>query len=340
MKRCVPLAAISPLVAVFMAASFAVGQDVVYIAAGSEGGQTKVGGQIVDYDGRELLINVAGGVKKSFPAQRVLRVETQYGRQHLDADTNFAQGRFNQALALYQRAMQSEARRWVRRQIIAQWVWCYRALGQADAAGEAFLLLIRDDPNTLHFDCIPLAWLTRQTPAAVERSARQWLGREEPAAVLLGASHMLSTAERASALTKLRELSAASDRRIAQLAMAQSWRADPATVDAETLRHRRLDIEQMPELLQAGPYFVLGSAFLQQQQWEKAALALLRAPILYPRQRDVAAQSLADAGRAMEKLGRNNEALRLYRELSGKYPDQTRPVTEASSRMESMTREE
>ncbi len=315
-------------------------QDTVTIAAGNEGGKTRIGGRILDYNGRELHMQVAGGLEKSFPTPKILRVETQYEPQHVQADVALAQGRFEEALALYQKAVKSEPRRWVRRKIIAQWVWCYRALGRADRACEAFLLLLRDDPDTPYFDCIPLAWLPRQPSAAMEQTARAWLGRQEPAAVLLGASYLLTTNKRAGALTKLRKLTTASDTRIAQMALAQTWRATDAGADEQEIDAIQLAIERIPEPLRAGPYFVLGAALLGRQQWEQAALALMRVPILYPQHRLLAARSLVDVGRAMQRLGRTAEAVRLYRELLHTYAEQRQAVAEAESRLQAMMNDE
>jgi len=330
-------------VAVFLLGAIpAPAQDIVTIAAGSEGGSTKIGGRVLDYNGRQLRMQLAGGLEKTFPADKVLDIETHYAQHHLDADAAMAGGRFQDALALYQKAVEVEAepRRWVRRQIVAGRVRCYRALGRADRAGEEFLLLIRDDPQTPYFDCIPLAWLPRQPSVSVEQAARQWLLREEPAAVLLGASYLLTTRQRPQATAKLRVLAAGADLCIAQLATAQWWRAAAADADPAQLETWSRAIEQMPEPLRAGPYFVLGNAFLSQKQWQPAALALMRVPILYPRHRALAAQSLADAARAVEQLGQDAEARQLYGELIRDYSEQTAPVAEAKSRVEEMTNDQ
>ena len=248
------------------------------------------------------------------------------------ADAAMADGRFDQALVLYQKAMEGNPPRRTRLRIIAGSVRCYQALDRPERAGEAFLLLVRDDPQTPQFDCIPLAWLPRRPSVSLEQTAGKWLGRNEPAAQLLGASQLLTTGERSRAMATLRRLAVGPDRRVAQLAMAQTWRATLTTADDEQLDAIEQTIRRMPEPLAAGPYFVLGRAYLQRQQWEKAALALLRVPILYPQQRPLAAQSLADAGRAMEQLGQTDEAVRLYRELIREYPEQTRPIAEVKGR--------
>ena len=316
-------------------------EDLVYISSGAGApGQTKLGGRIVDYTGEKLRLELPDGREQSFPAERILRIQTQHVPQHAEADALFAEEHFAPALALYRQAVRSEARAWVRREIIAQMVRCCGALGEWEEAGNLFLALLASDPSTPHFACIPLAWAPSQPSLLLEQAARDWLGREDtPAAVLLGASHLMSTAGRPAVLARLNRLAASPDRRIGQLAVAQTWRAAVATATDGEVDGWSRAIEQMPQPLRAGPYFVLGLARAQRQQWEQSALALLRVPILYPQQRLLAARSLLGAGRSLEKLSRPREATRLYREVIKDYP-QTEAVAEAQGRLEKMVSDE
>ncbi len=311
-------------------------QDTVYVSTGSAGGHARLGGEILDYSGAGLRIRVAGGHEKLIPAEKILGIETFYIRPHVDANRMFEVGKYDQAAPLYQDALDKEPRRWVRRQIMAQLIRCYDALGRPDRAGNGFVALIEGDPATPYFDCIPLAWLPRQPSPAMEQLARGWTQNKQPAVVLLGLSYLLQTSDRQNTLLQLRQLSAGSDRRVALLAMAQTWRASIPTAKIPQLDAWNRAVEQMPETLAAGPYFVLGAAWIQKQQWEKAALALMRLPILYPQQRALAAQALVGAGRCMEKLNRKGEALRLYYELIRTYKEQSRPIAEAESRIEQL----
>ncbi len=313
--------------------------DTVEVAtAGSGGkGRARLVGQVVDYTGKQLILELPGARRQEVPGDRVLRVETEYGRHHQQADALWEKGRFEQALPLYRRALDvdEEPRLWVRRLILAQIVRCYRGLGQFAAAGRTFLLLLESDPDTPYFDCIPLAWVPGQPPPELEQAARSWLARSEaesPAAVLLGASHLLSTSERPGAFERLKRLATSRDRRVAQLAYAQTWRTAVHVDDSELDRWSRA-IENMPESYRAGPYFVLGRALGQRERWEDAALAFLRVPILFGGQRALAARSLLEAGRALERLAQPDRASRLYRELQTSYPE-TRSAQEAGGRLD------
>jgi len=315
----------------------AAAQDTVHIANSSSAqGYAEWSGRVLDYTGRELLLQLPNGPERRFPADQVLRIETQHSPQQVEADRRFAAGEYASALALYGQARATDTRPWVRRQITAQMVWCHQALGQFDSAGEEFLVLIQSDPNTPYFACIPLAWVPSQLSAKVERAAREWLKRDAvPAAVLLGASYLMSTGLPGNAVDTLRQLATNPDPRIAFLALAQTWRAAVVTADERQLEAWGGTVERMPEPLRAGPYYVLGLAWAHQGQWDRAALAWLRIPILYPEHRVLAARSLLDAGRSLEKLSRSEQAARLYSELVNTYP-KTPSEREARARLAEM----
>jgi tetratricopeptide (TPR) repeat protein len=317
-------------------APFAAEQDEVVHFLTSTGARARLSGKIVEYTGKELHLEMPGGRVQRIAASQVVKVEAAYSQAYQDAEEAFRQRRYQEAMALYRRAMDQQPRRWVQRQIIAQVVWCYRGLEQPGPAGEAFLALIRDDPDTQLFDCIPLAWLPREADPQTVRAARLWLERPEPAAVLMGASHLLVGAARSEAIERLRQLVASPDRRIAQLANAQLWRTAAAAADGRQLENWAEAIELMPENLRAGPLFVLGTAQLQNKQWEDAALSFLRVAIVYPQERALAAQALLGAARGLQEARQSVEAARLYHELLREYPEQTRAAAEAKARLEQL----
>jgi tetratricopeptide (TPR) repeat protein len=308
-------------------------QDTVYFS--KNGGRAKATGRIADYGGQGLSLELPGGRTLTYPASEVAEIQTKFTAEQTAGDLAFRERRWKDALTQYQKAMETEQRRWVRRQLVARWVECYQALGEPDRAGEAFLLLLRDDPQTPYFDCIPLAWLPRQTDPRTEQLAGQWMARPEPAAVLLGASHLLTTSQRAAALAQLKKLTAGSDKQTALLAAAQLWRTELGRADDAALDRWNRAVENLPEPLRAGPCYVLGSARLQRQQYPQAALAFLHLPILHPQHRALSAQALLDAGAATEHFDRP-AAVRLYRELLHDYPDQQRPAAEARQRLDSL----
>ena len=325
--------------AVFWTSS-ALCQDTVVVSssAGSSGYAT-FKGQVVDYSGRGLSLDTPDGGQRTFPAEQIVRIETYHPQARQDADGLFDTGQFAAAAALYERSHKEEKRPWMRRQIMAQLVWCHRATGQLRLAGKEFGVVVWEDPNSPYLSCIPLAWMAGQPSGSLEQAAKEWFNLEdEPAMVLLGASHLLSTANRGVALDRLERLAATADPPVNQLALTQTWRVSVVTADARQLAAWEDTIRRMPEPLRAGPYYVLGQGWARQQKWEQAALALMRVPLLYRRHHVLAARSLLDAGQSLEKLDRRRQAARLYDEVLGDFA-QTPSVTEAQIRSDELRTE-
>ena len=342
--RPVPLSSSTRLrvlaVAVFWT-SLAYSQDTVHVAgSGSSGGYTTFKGQVADYTGSGLVLDTANGGRRTFPADRILRIDTYHTQARLDADGLFDKGQFAPAAALYQQAQKEEKRPWMRRQIMAQLVWCHRATGQLQIAGREFRSVIWEDANSPYLSSIPLTWIASQPPGTLEQAAKSWLNLEkEPAMVLLGASHLLSTSAQAVALDRLERLAVTAEPPVNQLALAQTWRVSVVTADARQLAAWEDTIRRMPEPLRAGPYYVLGLGRARQNDWEEAALALMRVPILYRRHHVLAARSLLDAGQSLEKLDRRSQAARLYNEVLGDFA-QTPSAAEARVRSEGLRTED
>ncbi len=330
MARAVEVLAV--LVISGLGASRALAEDVVHYLDG-DGRPGRVSGRIVDLTGEALHIELPGGQERIIRDARVLRVETDYLADQDRGDAAMAAGEFARALSFYRQALAAEERVWVRRQIIAQSIRCQEALGDWAAAGESFLALVRSDPQTLHFDWIPLQWIAAIPSPVLEDAARRWLESSEPAAVLLGASHLMPTASRGTAVARLGELAAHAEAPVAPLARAQLWRHELVGGELARVQSASRAIEDFPEPLRAGPYYVVGNAFLQHRQWEDAAIHLMRVPILYPRHRDLAARALLDAGRALERLERPEAAARLYYEILRDYPGSP-AAGEARARLE------
>ncbi|HEX4147360.1 MAG TPA: hypothetical protein VHY20_00170, partial [Pirellulales bacterium] len=194
-------------------------QDVVIVSSLSDPhARLRSTGKIVDYTGRELVLELPSGSRRQYPAAQVLEIQTRHSAEQTAADELFARHQFAPALAKYQQAIHGESRRWMGRQMMARMVECARELGQVTQAGDYFLVLARDDPTTGFFRLIPLAWLGGEVRPEIEKKACQWLARPESPAVLLGASWLLGTTEQSAALARLDSLTSSDDPSIAALA--------------------------------------------------------------------------------------------------------------------------
>lgn len=316
----------------FLQTSLLRAEDTVYLRTDQPDiSEFKVVGEIQDYSGKALTIQTSTGNTRTFPGDQVLRLESTWTTQQQEADKAFAVGDFRTALQKYSQALSADNRIWARRMILAQIVWCYRNLDDYATAGDRFLALVASDPDTPFFAAIPLQWAPGETVTAQQSTS--WLAmRDQPIARLLGASHSLSGGQTQLAVETLRELARDKDPRIAALATGQLWRSLIFSAEVADVRRWQEMASEMPVDLQAGPYFVVGTALARLGQSEEAALALLRPPILYAHQRDLAAESLLSAAGELAKMNQTKEAARLYREVISTY-DGTKAKAAAQSRL-------
>lgn len=302
---------------------FVQAQDVVTLAPRSEGaGRIVMKGKVIDYTGALLTLEDALGAKANIPGKQVVDVQSTWTAEQSAGDDAWARRDFATAATKYQAALAVEPRRWVKRMIQGRLVAALRENDRWEPAAELFLSLVREDPATPDFATIPLPWTTLSPTPTLETKAGGWMNdRTSSVAALVGASFLLSTPARGEALRRLGELATDADVRIARLADAQRWRTAAVTADAATVGTWEMTLEKIPEPLRAGPHLVVGRAWASHNEPERAALQLLRVPILYgDRQPRLAAEAFWSAGQALERLARPAQAADLYRELLRDFP--------------------
>jgi len=321
---------VRPIIVLLAISASAAAQDVVYYSTDeSSRASPRLTGEILEYTGDEIRVRLSSGREVAIASHRVAGIQSQWNAPHEAGNRLVAERKFAEAAAQYAEATRNEQRRWVRRMILAQTTTCLANLGRIEQAGETFLLIVRSDPSTQYFDRIPLGWRPYEPSLTLANQAEAWLASSEiPAASLMGASWLLSTRRRSEAIAALRRLSTNRDRRVAQLAIAQLWRTETVTAKPDQVDLWKKATGAMAQPLRAGPYFVIGRALARQNRHEESALAFLRVPILYPRDRSLAAESLLHAARQLENVDQTRQAIGLYRELITDYAD-TRSVEEA-----------
>ena len=311
------------LSAAMASVSLALAEDVVVVRSGQDGdGRVRRSGTIKTFTGKEIVLERSGGSLVNIPTDRVLEVLTDWPVSQLEGNRLLKAGQFGDALHQYYKAAKSDQRAWVRREALAQCVWCMRYLGDIPRAGETLLLIVQDDPDTQHLGVIPLAWWPQEPSRELELRSRSWLEHDTlRAARLMGASWLLSTGGRSDAVEVLTNLKHDQDSRIAALAEAQLWRTGIATATEPDLVRWRQMLQRHPANLFPGAYALLGRGWSRRGKHEQAALDFLRVPVLYGRHRRLAAQCLLVAGQELETINRSAQASRLYRELVQDYPE-------------------
>ena len=304
------------LVSLLLAAEGA-GEDVVIASSASNpAARVKRQGEIVDYTGTELKLRTSLGLDETIPARRVIEIQTTWSAAHQAGDAARAKGKLDDAIAAYRQAFADERRPWARRRIAAELTGTLLEGERIESAGDEFLAIVAADPATMHYDAVPIAWRPAPPDAAIERKAGEWMASgQSPAARVLGASWLLGGPRNADAIAALDELVKVSDERVAGLATIQRWRTRLVSAATSDLIAWQSQLEEMPPEIQAAGWYVLGELYARQKQPEQAALAYLKVPLLFRRQRALAADALLAAGKQLEKMGHSDQAAGLYREI-------------------------
>lgn len=293
-------------------------EDLVIVTRTQPPGESRRRGTIVEYTGQVLTLRLSSERDEQIESSRVVRYETELVPDHRTGDQLFSEDRFAEAIVSYHRAVavEVEQRRWMRRVILAQMVRCYKNMQQIDRAGATFLAIVRSDPTTQLLDALPLAWVASAPPADLVDDATRWLETEgEPVVQLMGASWLLTTTAHKKAVDVLTKVAESPDRRIAMLAEAQLWRDKVVTASREDIERWEHQLDTLDDSLRAGPYFLIGQAWARHGRHDSAALALLRVPVLYPQEQNLAAEALLAAGAQLEKMGDRTGAKTVYTEL-------------------------
>ncbi len=281
-------------------------------------------GRIVQYNFERLeLQGMDGGRTRTFPADKIKRVQTTYTTEHVTALEALENGDISAGYEMLTRAYLVEPRAWVQQEILAQQIQVARTRSEFTLAAQLFVKLMDEEPQTRFFHTLPLFWETRSLTTEERALAEQLIQSKNDNFALLGASWLLSSPSRQKALEKLKELSTDIDMRVASLATCQLWRIDVLTASTNDLQRWEQLLERLPSDLRAGPTLLLGTGWARQPATQRniddTVVLLMRVPILYPEHHHEAAAALYQSARLLEEVGRNREAHRIYLELVGNY---------------------
>lgn len=302
--------------------------DTVILTAGEEG-TIEISGKVVDYTGESIVVQRPGGSERDFPAGRVVRIDTPWPAGFENGRAALAEGDYAKATELLAAAARADQRAWVRRIAMRDLMQCYAAAGDPATTGRLLVELAKSDPTTAALHHAPLAWYA--TDRVQRTVVAEWWAGGAPVAQLLAASYSLSGSERDRAATELKAFARTGDGPMAQLATMQLWRIDTVTATSGEVDAWEKRLQKMPETLQAGGWLVVGDARQQQGQGDAAALAYLRSSMLANRQPQLAAHSLWQAARVLQRGGQPREASQLVGQLIRDYPQ-----TAAAGRAKSM----
>lgn len=302
-------------------------QDKVVLQRSNLAGRMTISGRVEDYNGNEVSIRTEPDQPlRKYPSADVVEIQTPQTEPHMQGLKLLAEGEVEPAIRELELALKKETRAWVRREILSVVVRAGLRRGDYVAAGARFLAILKSDPKTRHFRVIPLVWAPEPISRDVRSQARLWLEGPVEAGRLMGASLLYDDAELSEEVREtLRKLASSTDARVRGLAQAQGWREEalggnPGRLQTAQWQQR---IEELPEDLRAGPYYLLGRVYSARHDYELAAATLLWIPLVDDHDFRLASRALLEAGMALDKIGQHAEARTLFREVTERFAETT-----------------
>lgn len=252
----------------------------------SSRGVTRLVGTVTEYTSQGVRLQDDDGEETLVSPEKVL--EIRYSRPPVleEADHCYQNGDYAQTLTRYLQEAQMESVPWKKMLLLERVMDCNLRMGKLRPAILAFLeitALVPDMPDTV-LASAPMAWKPQMDFLGMEESLVACMKSKTSAeGTLLAASYLLSGARRDEAITCLENLSRGKNQRVAMLAQAQLWRTELVSVTEDDLARWKEAIEQLPEPLRGGPYFVLGQGYARLGNTDEASLAFLKTVLLFHR---------------------------------------------------------
>ncbi len=306
-------------------------QDMVLVSNDQSRPPVRWSGHIVDFTGRELILERSPGRVQRLDPLEILEFHTAWPETYRRATERAAAGDWSAALASWRQALDQELRPWAKRLVVLRMVRAHYELGQFDAAGELFAALVEQDPYPPYFADWPIPWGENPRIAPLERKAMTWTQGRFAAVRLLGAAWLIGTDRHSHAQSVLAELTNDAHLTVRTWAQCQLWRSTSIHTSSRVDRDQcEALIRELPESLQAGPYFVLGQLCQEESDPQGAMLAYLRVAIVHADRQRLASEALWRAAVELQKTNPQQAAV-LYAEFAKKF-SQTALAEEARRR--------
>lgn len=302
--------------------------DLVFLKKSAIVSRSRYTGKIEDYNAIKLTLVNPSGKKLEIDSSRISHIETEFSSQKLKADRLFKEKKFGLAFDEYEEAIPSEKREWIRREIISKQILCLSAQQKTVSAISLFLDHFSSYPNTRFLHVAPLNWDPINLTVDVQNKCASILSGN-PLEQLIASSWLLSGSQKGVAIKNLEKLARIKpqneiQRRVVQWATMQLWRTRIDQSTKEDADSWKAEIQNLLIEDRVGPIIILGTLLSRLEQYDAAAIELMKIPILYPDRYLESAFALDLAADALTQNGKSKEAQLVLQELTNDYTTTTR----------------
>ena len=302
--------------------------DLVFLKKSAIVSRSRYIGKIEEYNAIKLTLVNPAGKKLEIDSRRISHVQTEFSSLKLKADRLFKEKKFGVAFEQYEKAIPNEKREWIRREIISKQILCLSAQQKTVSAISLFLAHFSSYPNTRFLHVAPLNWDSIDVDVEIQNKCGSILSGN-PLEQLIASSWLLSGPQKTVAIKKLEKLASIEaqneiQRRVVHWATMQLWRTRIDQSTKEDLDSWKAEIQKLLNEDRVGPIIVLGKLLTRLEQYDAAAIELMKIPIRYPDRYLECASALDLAVEALTRNGKSKEAQLVLQELTNRYTTTTR----------------
>ena len=296
--------------------------DVVVLKRG-----IRVAGDLLRDDLDGIRIRPNSGGERFFARSEVDEVHRERTGLLGEAYGHALKGRFGKAIECFQRAVLQEGRLERLEDAWAGLALCHSARDEILVATESFFRLLATNRRTLRFSYMPFCRVGSKPEGPLlarleELEARAQTDAALSAAKTMRASVLISTGQLDAAESLLGELLTNVDVRVNETVRTKWGQLLFARTEYDAgIARLRKETRTMSRWAAPEAYYWLGHCYYAKREFPKAAVAFLRAPLLYQEAVHLASECLYWAGLSCEGMNEWLRATGLYQELVASYPD-------------------
>ncbi|MEW6355389.1 MAG: tetratricopeptide repeat protein [Planctomycetota bacterium] len=296
---------------------------------------------LLEEDAEKVTVQLSTGKVETYKRNEIQSIEWQLPASFTQAEENLRGGDYEKAVKQYDAVIAKESNAWCVEQARLKKMQCCLILGKYKEAAEEYVRFLKADPATDAYGRIPLpeGKSAENAEAAKYLKALADLAKDDTekgmelglAAGALAANKEFKTAEEC-----VKSMLVISNPKVQGFAKVLYGQIAVEKEDFDgAIKVVTQNLKDIPDGLLPAAYYWLGRAYLGKDQYEHAAIALLRAPTYMPEAQEIAADCLYWGAKTFEKADRMREAARLYADLVEKFPG-ARHIRESREKLDKL----
>ncbi|NOZ23813.1 MAG: tetratricopeptide repeat protein [Planctomycetes bacterium] len=296
---------------------------------------------LIEEDAEKVTVRLSTGKVETYKRDQIHSIEWKLPASFEQAETLLRDGDFEKAAKQYDITIARESNAWCVEHARLRKMQCCLILGKYERAVQEYVRFLKADPNTDAYGRIPLPEGKSAENAAAAKYLKALADLAENdtvkgmtlglAAAAMAADQDFKTAEEyVEAMLVISNPKAQGFAKVLYGEIAVEKKDFDGAIKILTQ-----NLKDIPDGLLPAAYYWLGRAYLGKDQYERAAIAFLRAPTYMPAAQEIAADCLYFGAKTFEKADRMRDAAKLYADLVAKYPG-ARHIKEAREKLDKL----